>query len=118
MLALGLAAIGIYGVIAYSVVQRTREIGVRIALGARRADVMRLVLGEGLGMAAAGVALGLAGAAALTRLMASLLFSVTPHDPLTFAAGASLLLLMALLASFIPARRALRVDPMTALRTD
>jgi putative ABC transport system permease protein len=118
LLALLLAAIGIYGVIAYAVVQRTREIGVRIALGARRADVMRLVLGEGLGMAAAGVALGLAGAAALTRLMASLLFSVTPHDPLTFAAGASLLLIMALLASFIPARRALRVDPITALRTD
>ncbi len=118
LLATLLAAINLYGVLAYTVAQRTREIGVRMALGAGSSDVMRLVLGEGVAMAAAGVALGLAGAAALTRLMAGLLFGVTARDPATFAAGAALLMGVAVLASYIPARRALRVQPTSALRAE
>ena len=118
VLALALAAIGLYGVIAYSVVQRTHEIGVRMALGAARADVMRLVLGEGFVIAAAGVAIGLAGSAMLTRLMASQLVGITPRDPLTFAGGGLLLLGVALFASYVPAWRASRVDPVVALRAD
>lgn len=118
VLALALAAIGLYGVIAYSVVQRTHEIGVRMALGAVRADVMRRVLGEGFVLAAAGVAIGLAGSAMLTRLMASQLVGITPRDPLTFAGGALLLLGVALFASYVPAWRASRVDPVVALRAE
>jgi predicted permease len=118
ILALLLCAIGIYGVIAYSVAQRTHEIGVRMALGAERADVLRLVLSEGIAMAVGGVALGLAGAAALTGVMTALLFEVTARDPLTFGAGAALLLLVALFASYIPALRATRVEPVTALRAE
>jgi putative ABC transport system permease protein len=118
LLALALAAIGLYGVIAYSVVQRTHEIGVRMALGAVRVDVMRLVLGEGLVIAAAGVAIGLAGSAMLTRLMASQLVGITPRDPLTFAGGGLLLLGVALFASYVPAWRASRVDPIVALRAE
>jgi putative ABC transport system permease protein len=118
VLALALAAIGLYGVIAYSVVQRTHEIGVRMALGAVRADVMRQVLGEGFVLAAAGVAIGLAGSAMLTRLMASQLVGITPRDPLTFAGGGLLLLGVALLASYVPAWRASRVDPVVALRAE
>jgi putative ABC transport system permease protein len=113
-----LTAIGIYGVIAYSVAQRTHEMGVRMALGAARGDVMRLVLSESIGIAAAGVALGVAGAALLTRMMSSLLFGVTAQDPLTYGAGAGLLLAVAILASYIPARRATRVEPATALRAE
>jgi putative ABC transport system permease protein len=115
-LALVLSSIGIYGVIAYSVAQRTHEIGVRMALGAARPDVLRLVLLEGAGIALAGVALGLAGALALTRVMATLLVGVSPRDPLTFGLGALVLLAVAVVASYVPARRASRVDPMTALR--
>jgi putative ABC transport system permease protein len=118
VLALALAAIGLYGVIAYSVVQRTHEIGVRMALGAAKADVMRLVLGEGFVIATAGVAIGLAGSAMLTRLMASQLVGITPRDPLTFVVGGVLLLGVALLASYVPAWRASRVDPAVALRAD
>jgi len=118
LLALLLSAIGIYGVIAYSVIQRTHEIGVRMALGADRADVLRLVVAEGLGVALGGVGLGLAGAAVFTKLMAELLFGVTARDPLTFGAGGVLLLSVALVASYIPARRATRVEPVIALRTD
>lgn len=114
--ALLLAAIGIYGVIAYSVTQRTREMGIRQALGAQQGDILRLVVGQGLGLAVAGVALGIAGALALTRVMKSLLFHVSPTDPATFAGVALLFLLVALAASYIPARRATRVDPMAALR--
>jgi predicted permease len=115
-LALVLSCIGIYGVISYLVGQRTQEIGVRLALGAQRSDVMRLVLGHGARMALLGVGLGLAGAWGLTRLMVDELFGVTAHDPLTFAAVAIALLVVALLACYLPARRAVRVDPMVALR--
>jgi predicted permease len=115
-LALLLSCVGIYGVISYVVGQRTREIGVRMALGAQRSDVMRLVLGEGAKMALIGVAAGIAAALGLTRPMADQLFGVTPQDPLTFAAVAIVLTLVALLACYLPARRAVRVDPMIALR--
>ena len=114
--ALLLAAIGIYGVIAYSVTQRTQEIGIRVALGAQRGEVMRMIVRGAAGLALAGVVIGAAGAAFLTRLMRDLLFGVEPFDIPTFAAVAVLLTLIALLASYIPGRRATRVDPIVALR--
>jgi predicted permease len=115
-LALVLSCVGIYGVISYVVGQRTHEIGIRMALGAQRGDVLRLVLGEGVRMALVGVACGIAAALGLTRLMAEELFGVTAQDPLTFAVVAILLTLVALLACYLPARRAMRVDPVVALR--
>jgi predicted permease len=117
-LALVLACVGIYGVISYLVGQRTHEIGVRVALGAQQSDVLKLVLGHGAKMALLGVAVGLLAALALTRLMSNQLFGVSPHDPLTFAAVATLLMLVALAACYLPARRATRVDPIIALRHD
>jgi putative ABC transport system permease protein len=115
-LAVTLGAIGIYGVISYAVAQRTREIGIRMALGARKYEVVRLVVGQGARLALLGVALGLGGAVLLTRVMSSLLYGVGATDPLTFASVAILLVLVAIAASYIPARRAMHVDPMVALR--
>jgi predicted permease len=116
LVALLLALIGIYGIIAYSVAQRIQEMGIRRALGAQQRDILRLVVGQGLRLALAGVAAGIAGAFGLTRLMATLLFHVSATDPATFVAVAVLFLLVAVAASYVPARRATRIDPMAALR--
>jgi putative ABC transport system permease protein len=115
-IALALAAVGIYGVLAYLVSQRTPEIGIRLALGADRRQVISMVLRHGLSLAAAGIAIGLVAALALTRLMQSVLYGVRPNDPVTFAAVTVALLLIALMASFLPARRATKVSPIIALR--
>lgn len=111
-----LAAIGIYGVMAYSVNERTHEIGIRLALGAQPGNVLQLVIRQALMLTSIGIAIGLAGAIAVTRIMASLLFGVTATDAFTFGITSLLLGIIALLASYIPARRASRVDPMVALR--
>jgi putative ABC transport system permease protein len=116
ILALALAAVGIFGVISYSVAQRTKELGIRRALGADSASVTRLVLSEGITLAGIGLVLGLAGAFAVTRLLESLLFGITATDPISFCAVAAILIAVALLASYIPARRASKVDPMVVLR--
>jgi putative ABC transport system permease protein len=118
LVAVTLAAVGIYGVMSYAVAERTREIGVRMALGARSTDVLRLVVRQGMAPALVGIAAGLAGALAASRLLDSALFGVTTRDPVTFAAVPVFLGLVALLASYIPARRATRVMPTQALQYD
>jgi putative ABC transport system permease protein len=115
-LALVLAVIGIYGVMSNAVTQRTQEIGIRLALGARAIDVLNLVVRNGMKLVIIGVVIGLAGAFALTRLMTTLLFGVTPTDGMTIGVVSAVLILVALLACFIPARRATKVDPLEALR--
>jgi ABC-type antimicrobial peptide transport system permease subunit len=118
VIAVGLSALGLYGVLSYLVAQRRREIGVRMAVGARPADIAALVGRRGLAMAGLGVVLGLAGALALTRMLSSLLYDVRPHDPATLAGVSVLLLAVALGSSAVPAGRAARVDPMKALREE
>jgi len=116
--ALVLAVVGVYGVLSYQVAQRAREVGIRIALGASRVDVVRLVVRRGLWLTAAGLAIGVLGAIGLTRYMASLLYGVGATDPATFVGVAGLLAITSLAASFIPARRAARVDPTVTLRQE
>jgi putative ABC transport system permease protein len=117
-LALALAATGVYGVLQYSVIQRKREMGIRIAIGASSSDMIRLIVGQAVGLAVVGVAIGLAGAFALTRVIRALLFNTDPLDAVTFAASAVVLLSIAVLSSYLPARRALRIDPTIAMRSE
>jgi putative ABC transport system permease protein len=116
--ALVIAMVGIYGVISYAVSQRTHEIGVRMALGAQAKDVLKMVIWRGMRLTMIGVAIGLAAAIALTRVMKSLLFNVSATDPATFALIALLLIAVALIASYIPARRATKVDPLQSIRSE
>lgn len=118
VVALVLAMVGLYGVVSYSVVQRTREFGIRMAMGAKPGDVVAMVLREGLGLIGAGVALGIGASLVLTRAVRGMLFEVAPSDPLTFAFVAATLVMVALMASYVPARRATRADPMQSLRFD
>jgi putative ABC transport system permease protein len=115
-IALALAVVGVYSVIAFSVAQRTHEMGIRMAIGARPSHILSLVLREGMSLALMGIAVGLAGSFAITRAISGMLYRVSPTDPLTFVLISLLLTGAALAASFIPARRAIRVDPMVALR--
>jgi putative ABC transport system permease protein len=118
VLAMVLASIGMYGVISYSVMQRTQEIGVRIAMGASRRDVFAMILGQGARLAGLGIAMGLMGALAATRMMASFLYGVQANDPATYVGVSALLIGVAMFACYLPARRATRVDPMVALRNE
>jgi putative ABC transport system permease protein len=117
-LAVALGMTGIYGVLSFLVSQRSREIGIRLALGARQRDVLRLVVGEGAIYSLAGIVIGLVGASAVTRLMSSELYGVSPTDPLVFGVMTNLLFAVTLLACYVPARRAMRVDPLIALRAE
>jgi len=114
--AVALAALGIYGLFSHIVGRRTNELAIRVAIGARRSTIVRLIVGEGIRLSAAGIVLGLLGTMALTRLMRSLLFEVNPNDPVTFAGVAILLLVVAFTACYLPARRAAKTDPVAALR--
>jgi ABC-type antimicrobial peptide transport system permease subunit len=116
-IALALAAVGIYGVLAYLVALRTQEIGIRLAIGADRSQVLTMILGQGLKLAASGIVIGVAAAFLLTRLMQSLLYQVKPSDPVTFVAVPAALLVVSLIASYLPALRATKVSPVIALRT-
>jgi putative ABC transport system permease protein len=116
LIALVLAAVGIYSVVAYSVTQRTHEIGLRLALGATSGDILKLILGSGLRLVLVGAAIGLAGALVLTQLLSGLLFGVSARDPITLAGIISILAAVALLACYLPARRAMKMDPLSALR--
>jgi ABC-type antimicrobial peptide transport system permease subunit len=116
ILGLFLASLGIYGLMSYSVAQRTHELGIRIALGADRSDILKLVLGQGLRISLVGLAVGLAIALAVTRVIAAMLYGVKPTDPATFGGVSVLLTAVALLASYLPARRAAKVEPLEALR--
>ena len=118
VLALVLASVGIYGIVSYSVSQRTREIGIRMALGARGVDVLRMVLKNGITLVVAGVAIGVAGALALTRFLTTMLFGVTPTDTTTFVVVSLTLAAVALIACLVPARRATKVNPLEALRCE
>ena len=118
LVAVFLAAVGLYGVVAYTVSQRTREIGLRMAIGAQPGNVLRLILGHGMKLAVAGVAIGVASAIALGHLVQTMLFEVEPSNPLSYAATAVALLVIATLACYVPARRAMRVDPIIALQAE
>jgi ABC-type antimicrobial peptide transport system permease subunit len=118
LLALLLAAIGIYGVISYASSQRTHEIGIRMAMGAPRANILRMVLRQGMGVTVLGIGVGMLGALAITRVLSGLLFGVSPSDPVTFVVVGVLLGGVALVATYVPARRATRTDPLAALRTE
>ena len=118
MIALFLAAIGLYGVVSYGVSQRTQEIGVRMAIGAQRSDVLRMVVGDGMKLALVGVALGLVGAVFVARAVSATLFGITPFDPASYLVTVAALLVIAALACYVPARRATRLDPLTALRQE
>ena len=117
-IAITLAAMGIYSVLVYAVEQRAHEIGIRLALGANRAHIMGLVLGRGFRLSIAGAAIGIAGGLGLTRYLKSLLYGVTPHDPMTLAAGCALVIVVALVAAYLPARRAVKQDPIATLRAE
>ena len=118
LLALILACTGVFGTVAYTVSRRIREIGIRVALGAAHDDIVRLIVRQGMRPVVAGIVLGIAGAAAVSSLLVNMLFGLSPHDPIAFAAVTALLGAMALVACYVPARRALRVEPTTALRVE